>query len=85
MAYDAQRPVGCIYVEVNPPHLVHSEKQPVFGWLEAGEPVCGGSAVECRENYVFEYRGNSLRGPINHPKLFGGLGCLVTATENRRW
>ena len=56
MAYDAQRPVGCIYVEVNPPHLVHSEKQPVFGWLEAENQYVADQTLECRRELCVRIR-----------------------------
>jgi hypothetical protein len=77
IAYDYQRPIGCIYVEIHPPHLVHGEYKPVFGWLEAENQYVVVQILNAAENYVIEHGGASLRGPINHPKFFGGWGVLM--------
>jgi hypothetical protein len=72
-----EQPVGSIYCELNPPHVSHGEKVPIFGWFIAENPDVAAKLLKEVEIYVIEHDYSILRGPINHPKLFGGWGVLI--------
>ena len=44
--------IGTIYVELNPPHLVHGEIIPVFGWLECQNQYIANQLLFAAESYV---------------------------------
>ena len=52
LAYEMNHPVGSIYVELNPPHLVHGENLPIFGWFECKNQRIANQLLQIGEQYV---------------------------------
>ncbi|GAH92013.1 unnamed protein product, partial [marine sediment metagenome] len=54
---------------------------PTFGWLHAKDfRSCELLMNEC-ENFVRENKLRKIRGPINFPKIIGGIGYQIEGFE----
>lgn len=67
-------PTGFVICEVNPDYRTYSRRATTFGWLLAHDLETCAILMEQCESFAKEHKLRKLRGPINYPKLVGGIG-----------
>ena len=67
-------PTGFVICEVNPDYRTYSRRATTFGWLLADDLETCAILMEQCELFAKEHKLRKLRGPINYPKLVGGIG-----------
>jgi len=67
-------PTGFVICQIDPDYRTYSRKATTFGWLLANDfDTCALLMEQC-ELFAKEHKLRKLRGPINYPKLVGGIG-----------
>ena len=65
---------GFVICQIDDEYKSYGKSCPTFGWLHAKNFVsCKRLMNEC-ENFVRQNNFRKLRGPVNYPKLIGGIG-----------
>ena len=66
--------VGFVFCQIDDEYKSYGMKCPTFGWLYAQNyDVCKELIEKC-EQFVRDNKFRKLRGPVNFPKLVGGIG-----------
>ncbi|MBD3215236.1 MAG: hypothetical protein GF311_21695 [Candidatus Lokiarchaeota archaeon] len=65
---------GIVVCQIDPDYRSYGRKCGTFGWLYALTLESCKHLMNHCEKYMKEYRIRKLRGPINYPKLIGGIG-----------
>lgn len=74
IAYQGERVSGFVTSMVDPQYSSYSRKCGTFGWLTVYDfDTCKLLLTEC-EKHVKSHKIRKIRGNINYPKRFGGLG-----------
>ena len=72
---------GFVVCQVDNDYKSYGMKCPTFGWLHAKDyPSCELLMSEC-EDFVRENKLRKIRGPINFPKIIGGIGYQTEGFE----
>jgi hypothetical protein len=69
-----QVPSGFVICQIDPDYRTYSRRATTFGWLLAGDLETCAVLMERCELFAKEHNLRKLRGPINYPKLVGGIG-----------
>ncbi len=67
-------PTGFVICQIDPDYRSYSRKATTFGWLLADDLETCAVLMEQCEMFAKEHKLRRLRGPINYPKLVGGIG-----------
>lgn len=74
IAYQNLEPCGFVTTQIHPTYRSYGRKCGTFGWLMAEDPqVCKMLIAQC-EQFIKDNKIRKLRGNVNFPKRFGGLG-----------
>jgi hypothetical protein len=72
---------GFVVCQIDKDYKSYGMKCPTFGWLHAKDfRSCELLMREC-ENFVRENKLRKIRGPINFPKIIGGIGYQIEGFE----
>jgi hypothetical protein len=72
---------GFVVCQIDNDYKSYGMKCPTFGWLHAKDfRSCGLLMAEC-ESFVRENKLRKIRGPINFPKIIGGIGYQIEGFE----
>jgi len=72
---------GFVVCQIDKDYKSYGMKCPTFGWLHAKDfRSCELLMSEC-ENFVRENKLRKIRGPINFPKIIGGIGYQIEGFE----
>jgi len=72
---------GFVVCQIDKDYKSYGMKCPTFGWLHAKDfRSCELLISEC-ENFVRENKLRKIRGPINFPKIIGGIGYQIEGFE----
>lgn len=81
IAYNKLKVCGFVVSQIHPTYTSYGRKCGTFGWLNAGSfEVCKRLIKKC-ELFVKSNRIRKLRGNINFPKRFGGIGFQIMGFE----
>jgi len=74
---------GVVVCQIDPEYRSYSRKCGTFGWLYAHNfESCKALMSRC-ELLMREHKIRKLRGPINYPKLIGGIGFQIKGFEEK--
>ena len=72
---------GFVFCQIDNDYKSYGMKCPTFGWLHAKDfRSCELLMREC-ENFVRENKLRKIRGPVNFPKIIGGIGYQIEGFE----
>ena len=67
-------PLGCVVSQIDPEYRTYSRKATTFAWLLCEEFEVCKVLMERVENFARIHKVKKIRGPINYPKMVGGIG-----------
>jgi hypothetical protein len=74
IAYVGSEVKGFVICYIHPHYTSYGRKCGTFGWLCAEEfEICKALMMQC-EQFMIQLNVRKLRGPVNFPKLMGGMG-----------
>ena len=74
IAYREQVPVGMVFAQIDPDYRTYSRKATTFGWLLYDDfNTCRELMLQV-EKFARKNKQKKIRGPINYPKIVGGIG-----------
>ena len=74
IAYWHNIPIGMVATQIDPEYRTYSRKATTFSWLFSKDFETCKALMECVENFARENKNKKIRGPINYPKIVGGIG-----------
>ena len=74
IALNENVPAGFVICQTDPDYRTYSRRATTFGWLLADDLDTCAALMERCELFAKEHKLRKLRGPINYPKLVGGIG-----------
>ena len=81
IAYNGVIPNGMVAVQIDPEYRTYGRKATTFGWLFCKDFEICKRLMNCVENFARHNKVKKIRGPINYPKIVGGIG-IQTAGFN---
>lgn len=74
---------GIVVCQIDLDYRSYGRKCGTFGWLYTlNFESCKRLIEEC-ERFLYSHKIKKIRGPINYPKLIGGIGFQIKGFENR--
>lgn len=73
-AYMGDQPVGMVATQIDPEYRTYSRKATTFSWLLCEDFSICKALMERVEFFAREHKVKKIRGPINYPKIVGGIG-----------
>ena len=83
VALQREVPVGFVICQVHPHYTSYGRKCCVFSWLIADEFEVFKALMDACESFAQENRMRRLRGPINFPKIIGGMGIQTSGFQEQ--
>lgn len=74
-------PTGFVVCQIDPDYRTYSRRATTFGWLIANDIETCATLMENCEIFAKEHKLRKLRGPINYPKLVGGIGIQTAGFD----
>jgi hypothetical protein len=74
IAYRHDIPIGMVATQIDPEYRTYSRKATTFSWLLCEDFETCKALMKCVENFAKENKLKKIRGPINYPKIVGGIG-----------
>ena len=74
IAYQGQAPVGMVIAQIDPEYRTYSRKATTFGWLLCKDFSTCKELMDHVEEFARNNKQKKIRGPINYPKIVGGIG-----------
>jgi hypothetical protein len=74
IAYQQDVPIGIVATQIDPEYRTYSRKATTFSWLLCEDFETCKLLMQCVENFAIENKLKKIRGPINYPKIVGGIG-----------
>jgi len=80
---ETDNPIGFVSCQIHPEYKSYGRPVSTFGWLCASDfGTCKALMDKCEE-FTRDNKFRKLRGPINFPKRFGGIGIQVEGFEEQ--
>jgi hypothetical protein len=79
--YQQETPIGMIATQIDPEYRTYSRKATTFSWLLCEDFETCKALMQCVENFARENKLKKIRGPINYPKIVGGIGFQITGFD----
>ena len=74
IVYQQEIPIGMVATQIDPEYRTYSRKATTFSWLLCENFETCKALMQCVENFARENKLKKIRGPINYPKIVGGIG-----------
>jgi hypothetical protein len=81
IAYQSDIPKGMVITQIDPEYRTYSRKATIFSWLLCEDFETCKVLMECVENFAKENKLKKIRGPINYPKIVGGIGIQTAGFD----
>jgi len=81
IAYKENSPVGMVIAQMDPEYRTYSRKATTFGWLLCEDFNTCKELMNCVEEFARNNKQKKIRGPINYPKIIGGIGIQTEGFE----
>jgi len=74
---------GIVVCQIDPEYRSYGRKCGTFGWLYALNLESCKRLMETCEQFLLSHKIRKIRGPINYPKLIGGIGFQIKGFEEK--
>lgn len=74
---------GIVVCQIDPEYRSYGRKCGTFGWLYALNFESCKRLMEVCEQFLLSHKIRKIRGPINYPKLIGGIGFQIKGFEKK--
>ena len=81
IAYRDKAPVGMVMAQIDPDYRTYSRKATTFGWLLCEDFDICKDLMNNVEEFARKNKQKKIRGPINYPKIVGGIGIQTEGFE----
>jgi hypothetical protein len=81
IAYQQDIPIGMVAAQNDPEYRTYSRKATTFSWLLCENFETCKALMEQVEGFARENKLKKIRGPINYPKIVGGIGIQTEGFE----
>lgn len=75
--------LGFVVTQIDPEYRSYGKVCPTFGWIRATSFEVCEKLIKCCEEFAKDNGFRKIRGPINFPKKFGGIGAQVQGFNER--
>lgn len=76
-------PIGFVICQIHPHYTSYGRKCCVFSWLIADNFEVCQILMDACEQFAQEHKMRRLRGPINFPKIIGGMGIQTSGFQEQ--
>jgi hypothetical protein len=81
IAYSGEIPNGMVAVQIDPEYRTYGRRATTFSWLICEDFETCKVLMHCVENFARENKLKKIRGPINYPKIVGGIGIQTSGFD----
>ena len=81
IAYQEEVPTGMVFAQIDPEYRTYSRKATTFGWLLCKDAHTCQELMKQVEHFARINKQKKIRGPINYPKIVGGIGIQTEGFE----
>ena len=74
-------PIGMVMTQIDPEYRTYSRKATTFSWLLCEDYATCKALMGQVERFARENKLKKIRGPINYPKIVGGIGIQTAGFD----